>query len=160
MPICSRLNEILDQNQSDRDVGEAICEREAEALHSILARLWLHPPEELEELILVDKSEEVRTGPNSGFRVSNRLPFHMEGRISREFAVSRFDRSGHNFEVVDGDFDLNFEAAVALFGFEQICSGLLKQLEKMQSEMHTTEYEDRLERVNSVLEALREADKI
>ena len=61
---------------------------------------------------------------------------------------------------MDGDFDLTFEAAVALYGFEPICAGLLKQLEKMQSEMHTTEYEDRLERANSILEALREADEI
>jgi len=160
MSIFSKLNEAIDQIQNDKDVQTGIIEREAEALHSLLARLWCHPPEDLEELVLVDRSEEVRTGANSGFRVSNRLLFHMEGRLSRQFAVSRFDRSGHNFEVLDGDFDLNFEAAVALYGFEPICAGLLKRLEKMQSEMHTTEYEDRLERANSILEALREADEI
>jgi hypothetical protein len=160
MSIFSKLNEAIDQIQSDRDVQTGIIEREAEALHSILAKLWLHPPNDLPELVLVDRGEEVKTGANSGFSVINRLVFHMEGRLSRQFGVSRFDRPGHNFEIRDADFDLTFEAAIALFGFESICDGLLKQLEKMQSEMHTAKHEERLERANSILEALREADKI
>jgi hypothetical protein len=162
MAPVSQLNELLDKIKSDNEVAEAIREREAEALHSVLARLWLYPPKglDLDELVLVDRSEQIRTGRNSSFRVTNRLVFHLEGRLSRQFAVSRFDKSGHSFEIEDADFDLDFEAAIAMFGFEPICEGLLKQLERIHSTMSTEEYESRLERANLALEVLQGALKI
>jgi len=74
------------------------------------------------KIILLEISERVYTGENSGLRVCSRLVFCIDQRLILRFEVEQW--GGYAFQIQD-EQELSCEMAVKSYGLDAICAGLL-----------------------------------
>lgn len=137
-------------------------EKEAEALDLILSRTWLilpylHENGEPGQCPLIDRTESVPTGEDSGFAVHNQLLLLDDGpRLVRSFAVSRWGRDSPAFEIDDRK-DITCLDAIKSFGFDEICAGLVEMLKCQGSiDVEFNQLTTRIEKAEALCSVLKE----
>lgn len=159
------LNALLDNfvplTRKVNDAKTAALEKEAEALNLILSRVWLilpylHENGEPGQCPLIDRTESVPTGDDSGFAVHNQLILLDDGpRLVRSFTVSRWGRDSPAFEIDDRK-DISCLDAIKSFGFEEICAGLVDMLKSQTNiDVEHNQLQARIEKAESLCEMLR-----
>jgi len=143
----------------------AALEKEAEALEKILARVWmvmpyLHEDGNPGQCPLINRSERVLTGHDSGFSVSNKLTLLDDGpRLVRSFTVEHWGTATPAFEINDSK-DISSLDAIKTYGFEYICAGLVEMLKcQISIDVEFKELQSRIERADSLLSILSEKFK-
>jgi len=162
-----RVNEVLDAFTREAsklaEAKSAALKKEAEALESILKRLltgvlycdMLYL--EKNELILIDKSQEIPMGENRGIKVSNRLILSVDKvALVRRFGVEQWGTGTAFFEFAD-EQEMSCVEAVKSFGLDAICVGLMDQLKcQPPGDVITSEYQERIERADKLLAATQQ----
>jgi hypothetical protein len=159
------LNALLDNfmplTKKVSDAKIIALQKEAEALEKILARVWLvmpylHENGEPGQCPLINRTERVPTGQDSGFSVSNTLTLIEDGpRLARSFTVEHWGTADPCFEINDAQY-VSCEVAVRTYGFEAICAGLVDMLKcQICIDAEYIELQSRIEKADSLLEILQ-----
>jgi hypothetical protein len=144
----------------------AALEKEAEALEKILVRAWvvmpyLHENGEPGQCTLINRTERVITGQDSGFSVSNELTLVDDGpRLVRSFTVEHWGLTTAAFEINDRE-NISCLNAIKTYGFEEICAGLVDMIKSNGG--LGVEYEalqTRIERADSLIATIGEKFKV
>ena len=140
----------------------AALEKEAEALEKILLRVWmilpyLHENGEPGQCPLINRTERVPTGKDSGFAVHNKLVLFDDGpRLVRSFTVERWGTDTPAFEINDSQ-NISCRDAIRTYGFEDICAGLVEMLKcNCGLDVEFKELQSRIENIDSLLSILGE----
>lgn len=141
-------------------------QKEADCLEKILARVWLvmpylHENGEPGQCPLINRTERVPTGQDSGLSIRNELTLiEDDPHLVRSFTVERWGPDAPAFQIDDKQ-DISCLDAIKTYGFEDICAGLVDML--MCQICITAEYQElqsRIERADSLLVVLEEKLKI
>jgi hypothetical protein len=144
----------------------AALEKEAEALEKILVRAWmvmpyLHENGEPGQCTLINKTERILTGQDSGFAVHNTLTLFDDGpRLVRSFTVEHWGTATPAFEINDNQ-DISCLDAIKTYGFEEICASLVDMIRSNGG--LGVEYEalqTRIETANSLIVTIGEKFKV
>jgi len=144
----------------------AALEKEAAALEKILVRAWmvmpyLHENGEPGQCPLINRTERVMTGQDSGFAVHNMLTLLNDGpRLVRSFTVEHWGLTTAAFEINDRG-NISCLDAVRTYGFEEICAGLVDMIKSNGGlDVEYKVLQARIERANSLIETIGEKFKV
>jgi hypothetical protein len=144
----------------------AAMEKEAEALEKILTRAWmvmpyLHENGEPGQCTLINKTESILTGQDSGFAVHNTLTLFDDGpRLVRSFTVEHWGTATPAFAINDST-DISSLDAIKTYGFEEICASLIDMIRcdgGLDAEYNALQ--TRIERADSLIAAMGEKFKV
>jgi hypothetical protein len=140
-------------------------EKEAEALEKILVRVWmvmpyLHENGEPGQCPLINRTERIMTGQDSGFAVHNMLTLLDDApRLVRSFTVEHWGLTTAAFEINDRG-NISCLDAIKTYGFEDICAGLTEMLKCQCSlDVEYKQLQDRIERAYSFASVIGEKFK-
>jgi hypothetical protein len=162
----AELNALLDSfiplTQKVNIAKTAALEKEAEALEKILIRAWmvmpyLHENGEPGQCTLINKTESILTGQDSGFAVHNMLTLLDDGpRLVRSFTIEHWGLTTAAFEINDRG-NISCLDAVRTYGFEEICAGLVDMIKSNGGlDVEYKVLQARIERADSLIETLGE----
>ena len=141
-------------------------EKEAEALEKILIRAWivmpyLHENDEPGQCALINRTERVITGQDSGFAVHNTLTLLDDApRLVRSFTVEHWGLTTAAFEINDRG-NISCLDAVRTYGFEEICAALVDMIKSNGGlDVEYKVLQARIERANSLIETIGEKFKV
>jgi hypothetical protein len=141
-------------------------EKEAEALEKILIRAWmvmpyLHENGEPGQCTLINKTERILTGQDSGFAVHNTLTLFDDGpRLVRSFTVEHWGTATPAFAINDST-DISCLDAIKTYGFEEICAALVDMISCDGGlAMEYNALQTRIERADSLIEIMGEKFKV
>ncbi len=160
--LAATLDELLPAATMTEAAKKALLQKEAQALQEILRRVRLLMTGQdaqfrescyRHEIVLLEISEEARTGEQSGLRISTRLVFCDDQRLIRRFEVEQWGDCG--FQIQD-EQELTYEMAVKAFGLDAICAGLQEALlARYPVKAMLADYQERLLLATKMLEGLR-----
>lgn len=133
----TELNALLDSfiplTQKVNIAKVEALEKEAEALEKILIRAWvvmpyLHENGEPGQCPLINRTETILTGQDSGFAVHNTLTLFDDGpRLVRSFTVEHWGLITTTFGINESK-DISCLDAIKTYGFEEICAALVDMI--------------------------------
>jgi hypothetical protein len=140
--------------------------KEAEALEKILVRAWMvmpysHENGEPGQCTLINKTETILTGQDSGFAVHNTLTLFDDGpRLVRSFTVEHWGTATPAFAINDST-DISSLDAIKTYGFEEICAALVDMIEFNGGlEVEYKALQTRIETADSLIVTIGEKFKV
>lgn len=138
-------------------------QKEAEALETILARVWmvmpyLHEDGEPGQCPLINRDERIPIGQDGGLSVRNSLTLIEDGpHLVRSFTVEKWGTGtdAPAFQIDDKQ-DISCLDAIKSYGFDDICVGLVDMLKcQISLDVEYKELLSRIERADSLIEVLQ-----
>jgi len=158
----SALDEISPLPKKIATMRKEILQREAEALGQILQKVAPFvfllddcEPYYRKSITILNRSERVPLDDDRSFCSEARLVLYEDGRLTRALRFSETCTRGFGWEQEEAE-ELDCAAAVSLYGFDAIVSGLAKALNELPSiKIMHQDLEERLEAVIKIQEVLR-----
>ncbi len=158
----SSLDDISPLPNKIAIMRKEILQRETEALGLILQKVAPFifllddcEPYYRKSITILNRSERVPLDDDRSFSSEVRLILYEDGRLTRALRFSETCTRGFGWEQEEHE-ELDCAAAVSLYGFDAIVSGLAKALKELPSiKIMHQDMEKRLETVIKIQEALR-----
>ena len=122
---------------------------------------YLHENGEPGKCPLINRTERVITGQDSGFAVHNMLTLLDDGpRLVRSFTVEHWGTATLAFEINDNQ-DISCLDAIKTYGFEEICAGLVDMIKSNGGlAMEYKALQTRIETADSLIATIGENFKV
>lgn len=161
-PVHEELKAFLAKARQVDDAKKTALEAETKALNLLLGEMCLNmhlldstvnDPWYRRNLVLINRVQEIPFG-ESTIEVADRLTLYEDEQLTRSSVVSV---AGHCHSVaLNDEKDISIEKAIEYFGFSAICENIIWLIkDRPSSRSQMKEYQGRIERADTLLEAVR-----